>query len=192
MANSVNSIWTIERIGKLIDLQGRHWSCSQIAAELGCGISRNAVIGKLHRLGISGGDRAMSKLERDRRSKAAKERNQQRQNERRRERRREFREQAPPSPAGPARAFVPLMICTEVEPLGVPLLDLKEGDCRYPDGEGTEITFCGHPRAMGRSYCLPHARLTLNSDRSWSRGEIEAYRRDRKAKFNQTLLEAAE
>lgn len=46
--------WTDERVERLsaLWLEGR--SASQIAAELGEGVSRNAVIGKVHRLGLSG------------------------------------------------------------------------------------------------------------------------------------------
>lgn len=46
--------WTEERVERLSTmwLEGR--SASQIAAELGEGVSRNAVIGKVHRLGLSG------------------------------------------------------------------------------------------------------------------------------------------
>jgi GcrA cell cycle regulator len=37
------------------------------------------------------------------------------------------------------------------------------GDCRYPyggDEEGEAITFCGHPRRQGTSYCAAHFYLT--------------------------------
>jgi GcrA cell cycle regulator len=43
------------------------------------------------------------------------------------------------------------------------LVDLAPGDCRYPyggDREGEAITFCGHPRLPGSSYCAPHFHLT--------------------------------
>lgn len=187
MRNNVNSVWTIERIDMLVNLQKRRWSCSQIAAELGCGITRNAVIGKLHRMGITGGMAAMPEEDRIRRAVEANRSRVARQRERQRERRAAF---VAPDPA-PRRAFVPL-VCADVEPRGISLIDLEPGDCRYPDGEGDSITFCGHPSLAGRSYCGPHARLTLSGDRSWSRAEMESNRRDRKAKFNQALLEAAE
>src|SRR5712672_3275258 len=45
--------WTDERVESLKKLWGDGLSASQIAAELG-GITRNAVIGKVHRLGLSG------------------------------------------------------------------------------------------------------------------------------------------
>ena len=45
--------WTRERVEILIDLWKMGKSASQIADELGEGVSRNAVIGKIHRLGLS-------------------------------------------------------------------------------------------------------------------------------------------
>src|SRR5262245_66571076 len=45
--------WTDERVETLKKLWGEGLSASQIAAELG-GVTRNAVIGKVHRLGLSG------------------------------------------------------------------------------------------------------------------------------------------
>src|ERR1700730_9170410 len=46
-------IWTDERVELLKKLWADGLSASQIAAELG-GISRNSVIGKVHRIGLSG------------------------------------------------------------------------------------------------------------------------------------------
>ena len=48
-------------------------------------------------------------------------------------------------------------------PRHLSLMDLEAGDCRYPyggDAEGEPITFCGHPRREGSSYCAPHFHLT--------------------------------
>ena len=45
--------WNDERVELLKKLWGEGLSASQIAGELG-GITRNAVIGKVHRLGLSG------------------------------------------------------------------------------------------------------------------------------------------
>ena len=52
--------------------------------------------------------------------------------------------------------------CVEIEPRHLSLVDLERGDCRYPyggDEEGEAITFCGHPRRAGSSYCTPHFHL---------------------------------
>ncbi|WP_280950746.1 GcrA family cell cycle regulator, partial [Pararhizobium antarcticum] len=45
--------WTDERVEKLKKLWSEGLSASQIAAQLG-GVSRNAVIGKVHRLSLPG------------------------------------------------------------------------------------------------------------------------------------------
>ncbi|TPQ38023.1 hypothetical protein C2U70_09965 [Bradyrhizobium guangdongense] len=59
--------------------------------------------------------------------------------------------------------------CVGVQPRLISLLELEPGDCRYPyggDKEGEEIAFCGHPRRPGSSYCAPHFRLT------WGPGSV--------------------
>jgi GcrA cell cycle regulator len=48
------SAWTDERVALLRKLWGDGLSASQISTELNCGITRNGVIGKVHRLGLSG------------------------------------------------------------------------------------------------------------------------------------------
>jgi GcrA cell cycle regulator len=53
--------------------------------------------------------------------------------------------------------------CVETEPLHLSLIELERGNCRYPyggDEEGEAITFCGHPRRPGSSYCTPHFHLS--------------------------------
>jgi GcrA cell cycle regulator len=55
--------------------------------------------------------------------------------------------------------------CVGVDPRHLSLLDLEREDCRYPyggDEEGEAITFCGHPRRKGSSYCTPHFHLTCD------------------------------
>jgi GcrA cell cycle regulator len=53
--------------------------------------------------------------------------------------------------------------CVEILPRHLSLVELEPGDCRYPyggDAEGEAITFCGHRRRVGSSYCAPHLHLT--------------------------------
>ena len=53
--------------------------------------------------------------------------------------------------------------CVGIEPRHLSLVELESGDCRYPyggDEEGEAITFCGHPRRPGSSYCTPHFHLS--------------------------------
>jgi len=53
--------------------------------------------------------------------------------------------------------------CVGIKPRLLSLIELEDGDCRYPyggDRDGEAITFCGHPRLAGSRYCAPHCRLT--------------------------------
>ncbi len=53
--------------------------------------------------------------------------------------------------------------CVEIEPCHLSLVELEDGDCRYPYGGDEEveaITFCGHPQRAGSSYCSAHFDLT--------------------------------
>lgn len=77
----------------------------------------------------------------------------------------------PPSALKPANPVK--LRCVGVRPRLIALVELQLGDCRYPyggDKEGEEISFCGHPRQPGSSYCVPHAHLTrgrgIASDRT--------------------------
>lgn len=61
------------------------------------------------------------------------------------------------------REEAPKLRCADVEPRHASLLELEACDCRYPyggDQEGEAITFCGHPRREGSSYCTAHFHLT--------------------------------
>ena len=60
--------WTDERVELLTKMWGEGQSASQIAKELG-GVTRNAVIGKVHRLGLS--NRATSTAKPDAKVKSA-------------------------------------------------------------------------------------------------------------------------
>ena len=60
--------------------------------------------------------------------------------------------------AGMAKVEPVELRCVDVSPRHLSLVELEAGDCRYPyggDEEGEAITFCGHPRREGSSYCAP-------------------------------------
>lgn len=50
--------WNDTRVARLKKLWSEGRSAAEIAADLGCGVTRNGVIGKVHRLGLSGRDQA--------------------------------------------------------------------------------------------------------------------------------------
>jgi GcrA cell cycle regulator len=61
------------------------------------------------------------------------------------------------------KSKAPELRCVEIEPRHLSVVDLERADCRYPyggDEEGEAITFCGHPRRPGSSYCTPHFHLS--------------------------------
>lgn len=131
--------WTDHKVDQLKDLYTKGYSCSVIAGELGNGITRNAVIGKVHRLGL---------IKRGKGAHAVVEQGP--------------RNTYPRKPAEP-RTRKPVVSdsqreklrCIEIEPRHLSLIDLEPGDCRYPYGDGP-MTFCGHPKLDGASYCLHH------------------------------------
>jgi GcrA cell cycle regulator len=70
----------------------------------------------------------------------------------------------------------PKLRCAGVEPRHLSLIELERGDCHYPyggDEEGEAITFCGHPRRPGSSYCTPHFHLSRNPVASPERDAID-------------------
>lgn len=145
--------WSEDRVEILKKCWSGGLSASQCAARLG-GVTRNAVIGKVHRLGLPG-RATTSKLASGRRmrrvpgnspirAKVVRER---------------FRFGAGTGAfvvaAPPARIVMPLP-----EPpasLHVALLDLREGQCRWPIGDPRDagFHFCGHERRRG-PYCDHH------------------------------------
>lgn len=157
MRNNVNSIWTADRTEMLRKLWASGISFSSIAAEIGAGVTRSAIGGKLYRLDLGGRDtnprtysrRTPEQIEATKRRKA----------ERRKERRRTQR-------VNTVKPTVNLeaLRCIEVEPLHKHLLELGPNDCRYPYGD-SPYTFCGHPQMEGHSYCGPHFSLSVR--REW-------------------------
>lgn len=151
--------WTEASTVRLKELWPNH-GCRDIAAKLaeeGFGaFTRSAVIGKVHRLGLStkqkdevhpntpfalvprmnvstahrvGGD--ASKI-----LHAIK------------------RQQKEGAPKISPEPFVCRAV-PDIEPRHISLLDLQHNDCRWPFGEGP-FTFCGHPKAISSSYCPAH------------------------------------
>ena len=148
MINQMNSPWTDERITVLRADYAEGYSCAQIAARIGDGISRNAVIGKVHRLGL---EKPLIV------KKPARETRPRKQSSRQRHipGTNRFYEAV----SNPAEIK---LRCVEITPRNVTLIDLEPGDCRYPYGgdiEGESITFCGHPKQDGSQYCTPHHHL---------------------------------
>ena len=154
--------WTEERVELLKKLWNEGLSASQIAGRLG-GVTRNAVIGKVHRLGLSGRVTPTRTLG----TRRPRTRNATAQ------RRVVVRPRAAVAPGGAARAHwqwessvAPEGLPEVAEELFIPLEDrksvlmLKEGDCRWPigDPQAPDFHFCGHAKHETLPYCEFHAR----------------------------------
>lgn len=148
--------WTEDRVAMLRRLWADGLSASQIAGELG-GISRNAAIGKLHRLGLTGQDRAprTSGPRKPRASTAV------------------FRPRPRPAVSGntalaadPRLTFDAALepeVEADIIPIGqrCTLLELSDDTCRWPIGDPGEpdFYFCGGRPAHGLPYCGYHTRV---------------------------------
>ena len=164
--------WTDERVEKLKKLWAEGLSASQIAAQLG-GVSRNAVIGKVHRLNLPGRAKAGGT------QTAARPKR--------------------PAPAAPRAAATPFQaravtartvtrptaitkeeldtdFAQEIEQLPVPangnktvvpmsrkleLTQLTERTCKWPIGDplNDDFHFCGNESPDNSPYCTYHQRL---------------------------------
>jgi GcrA cell cycle regulator len=74
------------------------------------------------------------------------------------------------------RARAPKLRCVGIEPRHLKLIELEALDCRYPyggDKDNEAITFCGHPRREGSSYCAPHFHLTRKVESAPERAAIK-------------------
>jgi len=161
--------WTDERVELLKRLWTEGLSASQIAGRLGNGVTRNAVIGKVHRLNLSGrAPQPRSSVPRPRRTRE------------------------PSHPGHPGRSTPSIHLPTtgatalkpslraEMQPRALPvpepqplrlvdlpkdgrvtILHLSDKTCKWPIGDpgAEDFCFCGHKPRDSSPYCEYHARL---------------------------------
>ena len=125
--------WTDDRVEKLRELWDKGLSASQIAKELAEGVTRNAVIGKAHRMGLASRPSPVKSDPAKRAAAAA----------------------AKKKAAAPKKAP-----STRVPPTTgkVSILDLTESMCKWPIGHPGEenFHFCGKPSQPTFPYCAHH------------------------------------
>ena len=128
--------WTEEKVAKLKELWGKGSTASQIAEILG-GVSRNAVIGKAHRLNLSG------KIIAKRNSNHQKINKSNNSNSKRARR----------------GKFKSIIIEKDFEPENPKQLEeLDDKSCKWPIGHPNEenFYFCGRTSLKDFSYCKLH------------------------------------
>jgi len=147
--------WTDERVELLKKLWADGLSASQIAAELG-GITRNAVIGKVHRLGLSG--RAKSPA-----SAAPRPRKTRAPAHMLRVTRPQVRGKTALAQAFEYEPEPEPELTDNIIPMGQrrTILELTEDTCRWPIGDpgASDFFFCGGNTISGLPYCAFHSRV---------------------------------
>ena len=145
MTNGTTSDWTNERVELLLEEHAKGTVASKIAKILG-GVSRNAVIGKLHRLGYCNPRSASFSVSNERRSQ-----NVARYMKGRQSVRRHRSPQVKIAVEQPALEIVPKTL--------VSVLDLEPHACKWPytTPEGKQRFGCACKRAPGLPYCEMHA-----------------------------------
>ncbi|MFN0217289.1 MAG: GcrA family cell cycle regulator [Hyphomicrobium sp.] len=162
--------WTDDRVELLKKLWSEGLSASQIAGRLGS-VTRNAVIGKVHRLGLSG--RATT-------SRMKSHRPRLRMAHQKRPVKPRFAQSGNPAVralyAMDAEAYVP-----PAEELVIPLAERKsiqtltECSCRWPIGDPqmADFHFCGKTKVVGLPYCEVHARRAFQPAAPRRRERVE-------------------
>jgi len=175
--------WTDERIALLKKMWKDGKSAAEIAKTLGKGVTRNAVIGKAHRMGLSGRPSPIKKPTATAKKEPAKK-----EAPARKEilARKEVKPGAAPlkkSVATPVVSGVknnpllkemaaqqqqqPKTPVKEIPPLngGTALIDLSERMCKWPYGDPQEddFTFCGRGIRPGTPYCPDHAAMAYQT-----------------------------
>ena len=141
--------WPTEHDDALKEFFARGLSFAKIAAEInarfrGASYSRNACIGRAHRLGLTKADKPKAKVKRPR-NKC--------------------------TPAIRRAALVippPVPVCAvpapdKPWPLYAPLGKLRECMCRWPYGDRAPYSFCAAATERGRPYCPPHEQMSLGT-----------------------------
>ncbi|MCB1532192.1 MAG: gcrA cell cycle regulator family protein [Alphaproteobacteria bacterium] len=127
--------WTDDRVALLKKLWGEGKTAAEIAQELG-GVTRNAVIGKAHRLKLSN---RVSPIQQNKKPAATK----------------------PPVEKKPKQKI----LAEDADRETVSLLELGARMCRWPIGDPREenFGFCGEHMISGLPYCAEHAKVAYQA-----------------------------
>ncbi|WP_338548864.1 GcrA family cell cycle regulator [Roseovarius phycicola] len=169
--------WSDERVELLKKMWGEGQSASQIAKELG-GVTRNAVIGKVHRLGLSNRSGAGASDGGAKSKTSAKAKPAARAKTAKSEPKTETPKEPAAAPVSRVKAIIPAgqplppqPSANEIDPEALAkvneiekkakklsLMELTERTCKWPVGDPAtpDFWFCGLPVQAGKPYCDAH------------------------------------
>lgn len=144
--------WTDERVSVLKKLWGEGHTAAEIAKQLG-GVTRNAVIGKAHRLKLSN---RVSPIQQNKKPANANKRIEKKPVEKAK------------TVTVKTKEAVSKVVVEEkkVNPEDLySLMDLQPRQCRWPSGDPKEkdFGFCGEKSMAGLPYCAEHAKVAYQA-----------------------------
>lgn len=155
-ANTLNSPWQNDAIIDRLKATWKYYSASQIAKmlseEFRTPVTRNAVIGKISRLGLTGGGGSKAYDFAPKKGGAP----------------RQHRTRTRIVPSGIGRYRMMHSVETDMEPLreatvepalNLTLQDRRNDQCHFPAVHEGEWLYCGHPTAPGKPYCAGHVNV---------------------------------
>ncbi len=130
--------WTDDRVSVLKKLWGEGKTAAEIAKELG-GVTRNAVIGKAHRLKLSN---RVSPIQQNKKPVAKTQ-----------------------SPVQTQKQKIQKITAQDNDKPRKALMDLKPSECRWPIGDPKDpnFGFCAGHSMDGLPYCMDHAKVAYQA-----------------------------